>query len=223
MTLNVKHQCFNENHCFMSDSETLTSKYKAELLQRQHALQAEAEMVLEELGLIRLLSPLGSPVLLGSAAFGLMVWPDIDVTISSPGLTIDQALETMRPVYTHPRIKRVRYSNEAGSFNQTGLELHDRYYFGVYYQASTGTEWKVDISFWLSIGEHPEPVYEAVARQLTEETRVAILWLKDVWYRLPTYRKQIYSVDIYDAVLVHGVRSPTEFDEYLIKRGRPAR
>ena len=207
----------------MSEPETLTSEYKSFLHQRQNTLQAEAKMVLDDLKLIKLLSTLGSPILLGSSALGLMVWPDIDTAVSSPGLTIDQVMETMRPVYVHPRIKRVRYANEVGRFNPTGLALDDRYYFGVYYHASTGTEWKVDISFWSSVEEHPEPFHEALARQLTGETRLAILWIKDVWYRLPTYRDQVYSVDIYDAVLTHGVRTPAEFDKYLIEHGKPAR
>jgi hypothetical protein len=207
----------------LSKPETLTSEYQSALLQRQDKLQAEAKLVLEDLELIRLLSPLGLPLFLGSAALGLMVWPDIDITISCPGLTIDQALETMRPVYAHPRIKRVRYLNEVGHFNPTGLKLHDRYYFGVYYQASSETEWKVDISFWSSVGEHPEPFHEAIVKQLTEETRLAILWIKDIWCRLPTYRNQVYSVDIYDAVLTHGVRTPAEFDLYLIQHGKPPR
>ena len=117
----------------------------------------------------------------------------------------------------------MRYLNEVGSFNPTGLELHDRYYFGVYYHTSSGTEWKVDISFWVSVREHPEPFQEAISRQLTEESRLTILWIKDIWYRLPTYRDQVFSVDIYDAVLEHGVRTPTEFDGYLIEHGKPAR
>jgi hypothetical protein len=180
-------------------------------------------MVLEELGIVRLLSQIGNPVQLGSSALGLMVWPDIDMTVSCPGLSIERTFETMLPIYTHPQVRRVRYANEVGNFNPTGLELDDRYYFGVYYHASTGTEWKVDISFWLSVEEHPEPVHDAVARKLTEEARLSILWIKDVWYRLPTYRSQVYSVDIYDAVLEHGVRTPAEFDIYLAERGKPAR
>jgi hypothetical protein len=207
----------------MDESETLSSEYKSALLQRQNMLQAEAKLVLDDLQLFSLLSPLGSTFLLGSAALGLMVWPDIDITISHPGLSIDRVMEVMTSVYVHPRIQRVRYANEVGRFNPTGLALDDRYFFMVYYHASTGTEWKVDISCWVSVKEHPEPFYEAVARQLTEETRLAILWIKDVWYRLPAYRTQVYSVDIYDAVLNHGIRTPTAFDEYLIKHGKPAR
>jgi hypothetical protein len=45
----------------------------------------------------------------------------------------------------------------------------------------------------------------------------------DVWCHLPTYRSQVYSVDIYDAVLEHGIRTPAEFDVYLANRGKPAR
>jgi len=162
-------------------------------------------------------------VQLGSSALGLMVWTDIDLTVSCPGLTIENALETMRPVYAHPLVKRVRYLNEVGHFNPTGLKLHDRYYFGVYLDAISEIVWKIDISFWIGVEEHPEPVHEAVARKLTEETRLSILWIKDVWYRLSTYRDQVFSVDIYDAVLEHGVRTPSEFDVYLADLGKPAR
>jgi hypothetical protein len=179
--------------------------------------------VLANLDIIRLLSQLGNPKQLGSSALGLMVWPDIDLTVSCPGLTIERALDMMRSVFAHPHVKRVRYLNEVGLFNPSGLVLHDRYYFGVYYHASGGTEWEIDISFWNSVGEHPEPVHESISRQLTDEIRLSILWIKDVWYRLPIYRNQVYSVDIYDAVLAYGVRTPIEFDEYLIQRDKPAR
>ncbi|HLJ35585.1 MAG TPA: hypothetical protein VKU38_18160 [Ktedonobacteraceae bacterium] len=60
-------------------------------------------------------------------------------------------------------------------------------------------------------------------QQVTPETRLAILWIKDIWYQLPTYRNEVYSTDIYDAVLQHGVRTPREFDRYLVERGKPAR
>ncbi len=207
----------------MSEPEKLTAEYKAALLQRQNSLQSEAKLVLDDLQLFSLLSPLGPSLLLGSAALGLMVWPDIDITVTHNGLTIDRVMEVMTAVYVHPRVKRVRYHNEVGRFNPSGPALDDRYFFMAYYDAPTGTEWKIDISFWTNVEEHPEPFYESVARQLTEETRLAILWIKDIWYLLPAYRTQVYSVDIYDAVLSYSVRTPSEFDEYLLERGKPAR
>jgi hypothetical protein len=58
---------------------------------------------------------------------------------------------------------------------------------------------------------------------LPRETRICILWLKDVWHRLPEYPYEVGGTDIYDAVLEHGVRGPDEFDAYLRQRGMPAR
>jgi hypothetical protein len=60
-------------------------------------------------------------------------------------------------------------------------------------------------------------------QQLTPATRLTILRLKDAWYQLPAYRTAVYSTDIYDAVLQHGVRTLAEFDDYLSQRGKPTR
>jgi hypothetical protein len=203
--------------------ETLPPEQAARLLQRQKMLQDEAQIVLKELDLVKLLNASGVLRHVGSSALGLMVWRDLDLTVSSPGLSIERAYQIMHPLYIHPRVKQVRYLNESGPFNPTGLQLHDRYYFAVLYDRAAGSEWKIDISFWLADGIHPEPVHDALEQQLTPETRLAILWIKDSWYGLPVYRHEIYSVDIYDAVLQHGVRTPAEFDSYLARQGKPTR
>jgi hypothetical protein len=191
------------------------------LLRRQAALQAEAIAVVTELALIDRLSSAGSVRRIGSSTLGLMVWRDIDLAISSPGLTIEQAFETMRPLFLHPRVRQVRYLNEAGLFNPDGLVGDDRLYFKVFFDTQAGDEWELDISFWLAEGLHPQPLHEAIERQLAPETRLAILWVKDVWNRLPTYRHGVSSTDIYDAVLQHGVRTPAQFNSYLLAQGKP--
>jgi hypothetical protein len=56
-------------------------------------------------------------------------------------------------------------------------------------------------------------------RSLTNETRLAILWTKDVWHRLPVYPYEIGGFEVYDAVLNNGVRTPEDFDRYLSERG----
>ncbi len=176
--------------------EMLRPEQAAQLLQRQSALQDEAQSVLEELDLVRLLSAAGTLRQVGSSVLGLMVWRDIDLAVSSPGLAIERAYELMRPLYTHPRVKQVRYLTQRSPYNP---------------------------SFWLGEGIHPEPVQEALEQQLTPETRLAILWIKDIWYRLPTYRHEVYSTHIYDAVLQYGVRTPGEFDGYLVRQDKPTR
>lgn len=192
-----------------------------QLLQRQRLLQDEAQRVLKELNLVELLSKAGVLRQTGSCVLGLMVWRDIDLSVSSPGLSIECAFEMMHPLLTHPRVKQVRYFHQSDHFKLTGLD--ERYYFMVFYEHHEQAEWKLDISFWLGEGIHPEPVHNAIEQQLTPETRLTILRIKDVWYQLPAYRSEVYSTDIYDAVLQHGVRTLTEFDHYLALRGKPTR
>ena len=140
---------------------------------------------------------------------------------SPPGLSIERAFEIMHPLLTHPSVKQVRYFHQSDRFKLDGLD--ERYYFMVFYEHYEQAEWKLDISFWLGKGIHPEPVQEHIEQHLTPETRLAILRIKDAWYQLPAYRQEVYSTDIYDAVLQHGVRTLTEFDDYLAQRGKPTR
>lgn len=212
-----------KHYPFTVDEETLQPERVTQLLQRQQELQDESRIVLEELNLLPLLSKAGVVRQVGSSVLGLMVWLDIDLAVSTPGLNIERVWETLQPLCTHPQVRRIRYLNESGSYNPTNLPIDERCYFGVYHDTANGHVWKIDVSFWLMPGIHPEPIHDAVAQQLSPETRLAILWIKDVWYQLPTYRNEVYSTDIYDAVLQHGVRTPGEFDRYLADRGKPTR
>jgi hypothetical protein len=204
-----------------SPHENPLSPQDEQLLQRQHQLQNEAQRILEELNLIELLSQAGHVRQTGSTTLGLMVWRDIDLQVSNTNLSIAQAFELLHPLLTHPRVKQVRYLHQSHHFKLDGLA--DRYFFMVYYEPEGQAEWKLDISFWLGEGIHPEPVQEAIAQQLTPATRLTILQIKDAWYQLPAYRTAVSSVDIYDAVLQHNVRTLAEFDDYLAQRGKPTR
>lgn len=201
--------------------ETPQSEQDELLLQRQRLLQAEAKSVLKELNLIELLSAAGVVRQTGSTVLGLMVWRDIDLQVSSPGLSLERAFTIMQPLLTHPRVKQIRYLHQGSHFKLADLD--QRYFFMVYYERPGQPEWKLDISFWLDEGIRPEPLHDAIAQQLTPETRLTILRIKDVWYQLPAYRTEVASTDIYDAVLHHGVRTLSEFDQYLDERGKPMR
>jgi len=212
-----------ENTSLITEQDELDSEQANELLQRQDMLQKEAQAVVEELGIVAVLSSVGTVRVLGSSVLGLMTWRDIDIAVSSPGITSKQAYEAVQPLLTHPHVKQGRYLNESEFYNPTGLLHDERYFFMVYYDRQSESDWKIDISFWLAPGIHPEPIYETVKQQLTPETRLAILRIKDVWYKLPFYRQEVSSVDIYDAVLQQGVRTLDEFDAYLSERSKPTR
>lgn len=195
-----------------------------ELLMRQERLQADAERVLTELGLPEGLERAGRPVRVGSSVLGLMAWRDIDYNVLCDPLDGDRALEAIRPLASHPRVKKLRYSNEIGDLNATGLAQDEGLYWGVRYLPSSGVEWKLDIWFLPSSTPRPEiELLRTLPARLTAESRLAILRIKDVWRRLPAYRGAVLSVDIYDAVLEHGVRTVDEFDAYLRARGKPDR
>ncbi len=206
-----------------SSPDTLQPEHATHLLQRQNTLQHEAQTVLDELELIPLLSKVGTLRQVGSSTLGLMVWRDIDLAVSSPALSLEEAFEVMRPLYLNAQVKQVRYFNQSGPFNLTGAQIYERYYFACLYDTDMGNEWKLDISFWLGYDQHPEPVQDALEQQLTPEMRLTILWIKDLWCQLPTYRTEVYSTDIYDAILNHNVRTPAQFDAYLAQHGKPTR
>jgi hypothetical protein len=148
-----------------------------------------------------------------------MAWRDIDFNVLCDPLSAGRAFEVIRPLASHPRVKKLRYSNETAHFNPTGRPEDEGYYWGVRYITLAGDEWKLDLWFLPRDAPRPEiALLQALPPRLTPETRLAILWLKDIWYRRPAYRRQVLSIDIYDAVLEHGVRTPAEFDTYLAAR-----
>jgi hypothetical protein len=194
--------------------------YRGELLQRQAALQEEGRRVLDTLGLETMLGGAGLVNVHGSYVTGLMVWRDLDLGVTAPGLTSEDAFATMLPLLTDPHVARVRYQNEVGALNPTGDPRDERYFFATYYRTEAGNEWKIDVSCWVSALPRAERLSsERIVSRLTDETRLAILWLKDLWHRRPEYMVKMSSPDIYDAVFDHGVRTPAQFEIYLAERG----
>jgi hypothetical protein len=189
-----------------------------ELLRRQDALQAEARRVLDDLDLIRILNEIGHTTVVGSVVLGLMVWRDIDIEVQIKDLTADLAFGVARTLVSEEGVYRLVYHDWTGL--RSDPSVPKGYYLGVRYQPQGREEWKLDI--WLlpegSTYRTGGPLVESMLTRLTPETRLAILRLKDIWCHLPTYRKEVLSTDIYDAVLEQGVRTPAELDRYLEKR-----
>jgi hypothetical protein len=194
-----------------------------ELIRRQDALQTEASRVVVDLDLMNVLARAGRAEQVGSLVSGLMVWRDIDLGVVSPGLSVRGAWEVMRPIIVRPEVTRVSYTNESGHLNTSGRPYDDRHYFVIHYTTAAHDDWKIDITFWLIDGPREQRARALEMTRLPRETRICILWLKDVWHRLPVYPYEVGATDIYDAVLQHGVRTPEEFDDYLRERGLPAR
>jgi hypothetical protein len=100
-----------------------------------------------------------------------------------------------------------------------GSDLSRRAVSGAAVPQRVGEVWRVDIWFVDERDRQPDlAAMRDLPPRLTEETRTAILLVKDAWARRPEYRREVRSWDIYTAVLDDGVRTPTQFEEWLRRR-----
>jgi len=137
-----------------------------------------------------------------------MVWRDVDFGVDSPGLDVDVAWLALLPLITAPECTSLDYTNEP-----------EYLYFVLRLDG-----WKLDITLWTKgVPEGVEPWQDARVERLDDETRLAILQLKEAWHRLPPYPYTVGGYEICVAVLDHGVRTLDQLDAYLAERGLPMR
>jgi hypothetical protein len=176
----------------------------AELLARAEELHAEAHDFLVAHRVEDRLSSAGSVLLVGSYVTGLMVWRDLDVCVDAPGLGRADAWELVRPFVLEA--ERVRYEDidEAGD---------RRHYFVLLLDG-----WKLDLSLFTDgIPAEVEGFQDELRRRLDNETRLAILRLKQLWHRRPEYPEVVGGFEISEAVLA-GVRTGHELEAHLRRR-----
>lgn len=189
------------------------------LLERQATLQAEAAELLTKMDLVNMLSQCGSVELVGSFPLGLMVRRDLDIRVLCPDLELPKIVEVLTPLFASSNVGEMRYRRHS----PTGLTVDLRLYFYVFVR-----DWKIDIAFWrkescATGGPRDYTLYRTqLLSKLSEETIVAILWIKDVWSQSPNYPSVIGSKVIYEAVLDAGVRTPAQFEIHLKSRGLAA-
>lgn len=188
-----------------------------QLLQRQSDLQAEAEAVAADLGLDAGLSPLGRPVRVGSAALGLLVRRDLDITVVCPALDEATAASVARlgaRLIGHPQVRQVTQRDDTGRWN-TDPNYPDGLYLGVRYRSPAGADWTLDIWFVDEPDRQPDlQLVASAADQLTEARRVAILTIKSAWAGDPGYGSVVHGIDIYRAVVDDDVRTVEQFDDW---------
>jgi hypothetical protein len=193
-----------------------------DMLKRQDALQAEVEAVYEHLGLGRL-AAIGEPVRVGSAALGLMVRRDLDITVVCDALddaTADAVSHTGAELIRHPRVRAVSLRDDTGHWN-TDPAYPDGLYLGVKYRSPAGDDWNLDIWFVDEPDRQPDLAHlKSFPSRLTLEARVAILSIKQAWAEHPQYGSKVTSYDVYTAVLDHGVSGPESFTAWLERSGR---
>jgi hypothetical protein len=174
-------------------------------------LAAAADEVRADLALDDVLAALGAPHLVGSAALGLMVWPDLDVTVVCDTLDVAALHAAAGDLVRHPRVRQLTFRNDTGPWNTQPDRYPDGVYWGIDYRDGRRT-WNIDVWFVVDADRQPDlrHVRDLPAR-LTPATRDAILAIKRAWVGRPEYGRAVTSYDIYTGVLDRGIRTPEEF------------
>ncbi|CCB71795.1 hypothetical protein [Streptantibioticus cattleyicolor] len=187
-----------------------------ELLRRQDRLCTEADRVAGDLGLDALLSGVGRPVRVGSAALALMTGRDLDIDVVCARLTPATATAVAAigaRLAVHERVREVTFRDDTGHWN-TDPRYPDGLYLGVRCRSREGHDWTLDIWFVDRPDRQPSHVHlRTLPPRLTPATRLAVLRLKHTLAGHPAR-----GYDVYRAVLDHGVRTPGEFERWYRER-----
>jgi hypothetical protein len=191
----------------------------AELLARAARLQAEAAQVLAAADLAGAFAGVGQVEAIGSYVSGLMVWRDLDVMITAPAATASTVLAAVARLAAGGRLLRADFRDERGARRPTPARTDERYYVVCRYEGPAGL-WKIDITVWLHSTERPQVAEARHLASISPEQRLAILGIKEVWHRQPSYPDQVSGIDVYTAVLDDDIRTPEEFAAWLVTRDR---
>lgn len=186
------------------------------LEENQLRLQQEAKEVLSELNILSILSSYGEPKIVGSLATGLMTWNDIDIELTN-GINEDKYWKIVKQLFHTPKYKRLNIIDFRNSVNpNTPKGLHiciSDYLF------HDDKPWKIDIWF-LEPRQTEENFHAWLQENLKPEHKLPILEIKQQVSSHPKYKYEVFSVDIYKAVIEDNAKNLEDFKKYLAKTNR---
>ncbi|HVD19295.1 MAG TPA: hypothetical protein VNC63_11485 [Propionibacteriaceae bacterium] len=193
-----------------------------ELETRQSTLQAEAAALLDELDRSAIFTDIGPLEVTGSYVSGLMCWRDLDVAaLVGANYAPRDVLRLISRLMDLPGVIGFDYRDERADRTSTGLVKEERYHVPFLLERAAGV-WRLDLTLWLhDVHDNVTAWHRALRNAITSEQRAAVLRIKDVWFRLPSYPDQIGGFEIYTAVIENGVRTPEQFGGWLAARGLP--
>lgn len=189
-----------------------------QLADRQVWLQQQADRLIEDLSLLKIVGVAGQPKVVGSYELGLMVWPDLDIEAHVDGLPdLVAALDIVNRLMLDAGVMKL---NIHDTRQMTNPDVPQGIYIGpdVIHR---GLAWQVDI--WLinrEVSTERHRLTDRIKARLNDANRSTILQIKQVAASSDTYHRGVSSVDIYVAVLDRGVKDIAGFEAYLQETGR---
>jgi hypothetical protein len=124
----------------------------------------------------------------GSYLSGLMSWRDLDICLlAGVDCSPSDVLELLKRVVELPGFAGLTFRDERGERCPTGEARDERYHVPFDLDAGHG-RWRIDLSVWLrDLHGHVADWHLRLRDTITDEQRLAVLRVKDVWHRLPSY------------------------------------
>ena len=171
-------------------------------------IQKSAWSVIEETDVINHWRSIGATInLVGSLKTGLMInRRDIDFHIYTTPFNLSDSFSAVSRLAENRRIKTISYSNLLEAEDKC-IEWH------AFYEDRDGNSWQIDMIHILNESPYAgyfENVADRISKVLTEETREAILRIKN---EIPA-EKSVMSIQVYKAVIEEGVRNLEAFREW---------
>jgi hypothetical protein len=181
-----------------------------QLENQQAALKAEADVLLNEHDLLKILQKYGQPFITGSYALELMARRDLDINLETNDISVEKFFQMGGEIAAALKPHRMDFINE---FVERHPRLPRGLYFGVFTKIlGKAKEWCIDI--WAIDSEQSKRYKKAIndiRAGIDEKKRMLILAIKNEALEQPTYQHNFFSIDIYQAVITGTVKTPSDF------------
>ena len=183
-----------------------------EIKKKSEEIFNEANKILYDMNLLDTLERFGEVFITGSYFLNLMTWRDLDIYIKNDCIDKQTFCVLGGEIACILNPHKMNYRDE--TILKRGLP--DGLYWGVYTDIIHDNTWKIDIfAISPSIFQKTSNEAKQLKEKISKEMRKIILEIKQNYCHSPLYRRGIYSVDIYKAVIDDKVRSIEEFGIWL--------
>jgi hypothetical protein len=184
-----------------------------ELFNRDKAIHAEADEILEGKGLLSILKKYGAPVITGSYSLSLMTWRDLDIYLQADAISETDFFKMGGEIATAFHPVKMSFRNERIAKTEG---LPNGLYWGIYLGNERKGDWKIDV--WAVSKKECDlriQFCKELEHKLTPAARQTILEIKSQCWQDPEYRRSYTSADIYKAVLEFNIQTLKAFKNWL--------
>ena len=166
----------------------------------------QADRILYEFGLLKKLEGIGKAHIIGSYRMDMMAWNDLDIDIENGAMSLDKLHELSAFIISvfHPLWYEAKEEVNADG---------KRVWFHGFETTVTGALWNIDLWFFdKETISDAERYCDDILQNTTQAQKDMIMDIKCGLIKRGLYSFEQYkSIDVYKAVMEHGVKDINEF------------